>query len=110
MTMNGMKPKKSDGAGAMANDDEYQDWKRNVPQPHPTRQGWLCQRAPGGGFIGWEAGARPWIMWKHIDGPLLHFSNGEMHWLTWRERFRCWMGWEDAASLEFKHRPELTAH
>jgi hypothetical protein len=44
---------------------------------------------------------------KHIDGPLLTFRDGQMHWLTLRERFRVWMGWEDALSLERRLRPDL---
>ncbi len=77
--------------------------------PHATRPGWVQEELPGGGFVGWEAKNRPSIRWNHIDGPLLTFRNGEMHWLTWRERFRCWMGWDDAISLESKHRPYLSA-
>lgn len=33
----------------------------------------------------------PFVTWRHIDGPLMHWA-GEMHWLTWRERFRIWIG------------------
>ncbi len=50
---------------------------------------------------------RPGIVWKHIDGPLLYFSDGQLHWLSLAERFRCWMGWETAESLEHKLRPNL---
>ena len=28
----------------------------------------------------------PNVQWNHIDGPLLTWA-GELHWLTWRERF-----------------------
>jgi hypothetical protein len=73
----------------------------------PSRPGWIYEEAPGGGYYGYQASARPDIQWNHIDGPLLHFRNGELHWLTWRERFRCWMGWDDAETLEAKHRPNL---
>lgn len=74
---------------------------------HPSREGWLCQRAASGGFVGWPADSRPSIQANHIDGPLLHFRNGELHWLTLRERFLFWLGLVDAYSLEHKHRPHL---
>lgn len=75
--------------------------------PNPSRPGSLCEPSPGGGYHGWPSDSRPTIKWNHIDGPMLRFRNGEIHWLTWQERFRCWMGWEDALSLERKHRPHL---
>jgi len=34
--------------------------------------------------------AKPEIQWKHIDGPLMHWA-GQMHWLTWGERFMLWL-------------------
>jgi hypothetical protein len=80
---------------------------RQTGEPSPAREGYIYEKAPGGGYIGYSADARPGINWKHIDGPLLYGRNGRMHWLTWRERFRCWMGWEDAMSLEAKHWPPL---
>lgn len=58
--------------------------------------------------VGYPNDARPYIKAKHIDGPLLVYRDGQMHWLTWRERFRFWMGWEDAESIEAKRRPNLT--
>jgi len=70
------------------------------------RDGWIYEEF-GGGYVGYREDARPDIVWKHIDGPLLYFRNGELHWLTWRERFRCWMGWDDALTLEAKYRPHL---
>lgn len=54
--------------------------------------------------VGWPTESRPHVKWKHIDGPLLVYSDGQMYWLTWRERFRCWMGWDDAESLQAKRR------
>lgn len=63
-----------------------------------------------GAFIGWPTANRPEIIWDQIDGPLLHFRNGELHWLTAWERFRCWLGLDDAFTLERKHRPVLSAH
>lgn len=57
--------------------------------------------------VGFRADSRPSINWEHIDGPLLYYRDGQLHWLTWRERFRCWMGWDDADSIEAKRRPDL---
>lgn len=51
--------------------------------------------------------AKPQIRWKHIDGPMLVLRNATLHWLTWRERFRCWLGLDDAFSLERKHAPDF---
>lgn len=62
--------------------------------------------APGMGF---PLTARPSLMMNHIDGPLLTFRDGQMHWLTWRERISVWLGRDDAESLERKHRPKLVA-
>lgn len=49
--------------------------------------------------------AKPSIQWTHIDGPLLHLRCGTLHWLTFRERFRVWLGLDDAYSLERKYAP-----
>ena len=76
----------------------------------PTREGWVYEEAAGGGYFGYRADSRPDIQWNHIDGPLLYTRNGQMFWLTWRERFRCWMGWDDALLLEAKHQPHLALH
>lgn len=108
MTMSGRKPKPF-YAGAMAMDDEYQDFVRNVPEPDPTRAGWLRQRAPGGGYIGWPESSRPCIQPNHVDGPYVIFRNGEIQWLTFWERFLLWRGRIDAEALEYKYRPELSA-
>lgn len=77
--------------------------------PHPTRIGWVCEPASGGGFIAWSASSTPSIIWNHVDGPLLTFRNGEMHWLTLWERVRCWFGYDNECSLERKYRPHLQA-
>lgn len=71
------------------------------------REGYKYAPAPGGGWIGWPKDSRPYINRKHVDGPLLYFSNGEMHWLTWRERLALWLGRTDADRLERKLRPDL---
>ncbi len=49
----------------------------------------------------------PFIIPNHIDGPLLHFRDGQLHWLTLWERFWFWCGKTDAYKLEYKYRPEL---
>lgn len=83
----------------------YSDAHR--PQPHPTRYGWVCIPASGGGYVGWPAGGKPSIQADHVDGPLLHFSDGQIHWLTLRERLQFALGWTDAEKLERKRRPNL---
>jgi hypothetical protein len=57
--------------------------------------------------VGYRASNRPHIKWDHEDGPLLYFRNGETHGLSRREILQCWLKWDDADSLERKHRPEL---
>ncbi len=76
-------------------------------QMHPTRRGWLCIPSPGGGFVGWEGGGKPHINARHADGPLLCFSDGQLHWLTLWERVQFAFGWTDAEKLEKKRRPNL---
>jgi hypothetical protein len=51
--------------------------------------------------------AVPYIHWEHIDGPLLHMRNGQLHWLTWRERFSVWLCRDNEFTLERKHIPEF---
>lgn len=34
---------------------------------------------------------RPHVQWKHVDGPCMSWC-GHMHWLTWGERARLWLG------------------
>lgn len=80
----------------------------SIPSPHPTRAGWLCVPVPGGGYIEWEAGHKPSIQPGHIDGPLLHFSDGQLHWLTIGERLTLTLGLTNAEKLERKLRPNLT--
>jgi hypothetical protein len=88
----------------LRNDDGH-IWE--VGMVNGMREGWVYEDLPGGGLLGYPGTARPSIQWNHVDGPLLHLRNGELHWLTWRERFRSWMGYDDAESLEAKHRPHL---
>ena len=75
--------------------------------PHPSRKGWLCHEAPGGGLNCWEGGHAPTINRRHIDGPLLVFSDGQLHWLTPWERLLLAIGLTDAARLQARRRPNL---
>ena len=59
--------------------------------------------------VGFERIATPWIKAKHIDGPMLHFSDHQCHWLTIWERIQFRFGWTDARKLQRKLRPRLTA-
>lgn len=52
---------------------------------------------------------QPSIVPHHIDGPLLYFSDGQLHWLTIWERILFHFGWTDAERLQRKLRPRLTA-
>lgn len=54
-------------------------------------------------MIGWHESAMPHIQWNHIDGPLLHMRTGEIHWLTWRERFALFFRQTNVYVLELKH-------
>jgi hypothetical protein len=42
--------------------------------------------------------------YRHIDGPLLYCSDGRLHWLTWRERFRLFWGLADIHDIDFEIR------
>ncbi len=44
----------------------------------------------------------PFIKWRHIDGPVMTCRNGKMHWLTWGERLRLWLGWTTIYEIERK--------
>jgi hypothetical protein len=43
---------------------------------------------------------RPWVQWKHVDGPMLCCCDGSIHWLTWKERFLLWIGRITVESLD----------
>lgn len=49
----------------------------------------------------------PFINAKHVDGPLLIYSDGQLHWLTWRERIAHAFGLTDAWEIQCKRRPDL---
>ena len=73
----------------------------------PRRPGYRYYKAPGGGMVGYSCEARPYINRGHIDGPLLYFRDGQIHWLTLWERLLLRFGRMDAYSLEAKLRPDL---
>lgn len=41
---------------------------------------------PESSFVSFPSYSKPYIKWKHIDGPLLITASGECHWLTLFER------------------------
>jgi hypothetical protein len=51
--------------------------------------------------------SRPHLNMRHIDGPLIHFSDCQLHWLTLWQRFLVAIGRHDAESLQRKLRPKL---
>lgn len=53
--------------------------------------------------VGTPIGIEPSIIWKHIDGPLLHTSDCGLHWLTLFERVQMFFGWTDINALDRKH-------
>ena len=57
--------------------------------------------------VGYRENTLPWIQWKHIDGPLLYYSDGQLHWLTLWERLRFWIGRDNAESIQTRRRPDL---
>lgn len=57
--------------------------------------------------VSFPISSRPHINRRHIDGPLLTFRDGQMHWLTMWERILLALGLMDAEKLELKLRPNL---
>lgn len=53
--------------------------------------------------IGYPVGVKPYINWKHVDGPLLYTSDCGLHWLTLWERVQMFFGWTDIQVLDRKH-------
>ena len=70
-----------------------------ISDPSMKRPGYVYR-----GNVGFPIGTQPSINWKHVDGPLLYTSDGQLHWLTWRERFRLFWGWADIHDIDFEHR------
>lgn len=52
-----------------------------------------------------EPGARPFVHWSHIDGPLLVCSDGSCHWLALGERIGHRWGFVSLEALEKKYNP-----
>ncbi|MFC7378213.1 hypothetical protein [Brevundimonas sp. GCM10030266] len=50
------------------------------------------------------------IIAGHIDGPLLVYSDGQMHWLSVWERVKVALGLDNANSIQNRKRPDLRAH
>jgi hypothetical protein len=59
--------------------------------------------------VDYPAGSRPRISRCNIDGPMLVYRDGQIHWLTPWERFCCWIGIDDAERIERRRRPDLFA-
>ena len=66
------------------------------------RPGYTYQRSASG-WVGYPTTFHPAkINWKHIDGPLMYLTNGQLHWLTWRERIQLFFGWIDIHELDMR--------
>lgn len=63
------------------------------------RSGWIYNDYG----VGYPEAAETFIQWEHVDGPLMYLRNGQLHWLTWRERLGLWFGLTDVASIEMKY-------
>lgn len=70
-----------------------------ISDPSLKRPGYVYENG-----VGTPIGSQPEIVWNHVDGPLLYCSNGRLHWLTWRERFRLFVGWADIHDIDFERR------
>lgn len=68
--------------------------------PLPMSDGGLT--FPDGDF--WPKTAAPYIIKKHVDGPLLALGDGRMHWLTFAERIALALRLTDTARLARKHK------
>lgn len=51
-----------------------------------------------------EPGTKPHIQWNHVDGPMLHTSTANCHWLTLWERLMMKAGLMTIEELDAKHR------
>jgi hypothetical protein len=71
------------------------------------RPGWI--EIAGGVGIPFDPHAVPYIRWNHIDGPVLHMRNSQLHWLTFWEQFLYAINYADEYTLERKHIPEFVA-
>jgi len=57
-------------------------------------------------MLSYEAGAKPYIQWNHIDGALLTCSDGTPHWLTLIERLLVKSGFMSIEQLDNKYNSE----
>jgi hypothetical protein len=79
-----------------------------ISDPSMKRHGYIYRHAAGG-LVGVPMDSQPCINWKHIDGPLLYTSDGQLHWLTWRERLRLSFGFADIHDIDFERRDDQGA-
>ena len=66
------------------------------------RPGYVYENA-GGGWIGYPAGMEPSVVWNHIDGPVLHRSDGGITWLTVWDRIMVFFSLTDVHGLDRKY-------
>ena len=59
--------------------------------------------------VGIPIDATPHINREHVDGPVICFTDGQMHWLTPWERLMLWLGLTNAFKIERKRRPVMLA-
>lgn len=71
-----------------------------ISDPSMRRPGYTYTRDG----VGTPMFAQPTINWHHVDGPLLYCADGQLHWLTWRERFRLYWGLADIHDIDFEQR------
>ena len=48
----------------------------------------------------------PEVTWNHIDGPLLYWAS-QIHWLTWRQRLRIWLGLATVDAIACEQWPHI---
>lgn len=58
--------------------------------------------------VSFPSSSQPSLKMNHIDGPLLTFSDGQMHWLSIGQRLRVALGLTNAEKLQRELRPRLT--
>jgi hypothetical protein len=59
--------------------------------------------------VGYPKGIEPKVNWKHIDGPLLYTSDAGLHWLTYRERVKLWLGWTTIREIDRRRRRDYVS-
>lgn len=74
-----------------------------VSDPSLQRPGYIYNKHG----VGYPAGAKPYIR-PNIDGPLLVYSDGQLHWLNPWERILYALTLTDADKLQRKRRPDIT--